>query len=57
MGHVYRKRPSELLAIDDPYTAYCLDEACALIVQHMQNGDEPKFHRECSSFAELYKQY
>ena len=27
----YRQKPSELLALDDPYTAYCLDEACLYI--------------------------
>ena len=27
MSQTYRSRPSELLHIDDPYTAYCIDEA------------------------------
>lgn len=24
----YSERPSVLLCVDDPYTAYCIDEAC-----------------------------
>lgn len=28
MAKEYNKRPSEILFIDDPYTAFCLDEAC-----------------------------
>lgn len=30
MSRHYRKRPSELMAIDDDYAAYCFDEVCYL---------------------------
>ena len=34
-------RPSELLGIDDVYTAFCFDEACAYIISEMKEGKEP----------------
>lgn len=35
-------RPSELLGIDDLYTAFCFDEACAYIIKRIsQDEDEP----------------
>lgn len=39
-------RPSEVMGIDDVYTAFCFDEACALINTKLQNGDEPIFKNE-----------
>ena len=50
-------RPSELLDIEDAYTAYCLDEACAFILYRIKKGESPKFHKEYHSFKDLYKQY
>ena len=32
MSKRYSARPSELLAVDDGYAAYCLDEACMYIL-------------------------
>lgn len=40
-----RERPSSLLGIDDPYTAYCLDETCLYMVQQARDGHEPDFDR------------
>lgn len=40
-----RTRPSDLLDIDDPYTAYCLDEACLFMVHQAREGKEPDFNR------------
>ena len=40
-----RVRPSELLGIDDPYTAYCLDETCLFMVNQARDGKEPDFNR------------
>ena len=51
---MYNCRPSEIMAIDDSYTAYCLDEACALITAKMKSGEEPRFHVEYKSLKELY---
>lgn len=57
MAKMYNKRPSEIAAIDDEYTAYCLDEACALMVKYIEDGQEPQFHQKYTSFSDLYKQY
>ena len=38
-------RPSELLGIDDDYTAYCLDEVCLFMVQQAREKREPDFNR------------
>lgn len=57
VAKVYNCRPSELLDIEDAYTAYCLDEACALIVTKMQQGETPTFKKEYKSFRDIYKQY
>lgn len=40
-----RTRPSELLGIDDPYTAYCLDETCLFMVNQARDGKNPDFDR------------
>ncbi|MBR3795330.1 MAG: hypothetical protein IKK34_04800 [Clostridia bacterium] len=39
-------RPSDLLGIDDPYTAWCLDEACLFIIDKARKDKkEPDFDR------------
>ena len=53
----YGKRPSELLDIEDNYTAYCLDEACAYIMNRIDKGDEMYFEKHYTSFTELYADY
>ena len=52
-----RCRPSTLFDVADPYTAYCFDEACAYIDKQMEEGNEPMFKKQYSSFKELYAQY
>lgn len=39
-------RPSEIMEIDDPYTAFCFDEACAVIKKRVSDGEEPIFKVE-----------
>ena len=53
----YKRRPSEMLGIEDAYTAYCLDEACAFIVQKLKDGEEIIEKTHYSSFSQLYKNY
>lgn len=53
----YSKRPSELLDIGDPYTAYCFDEACAYIMNRIDAGDEVVFEKKYKSFSDLYADY
>lgn len=45
MATLNREKPSSLLALDDPYTAYCLDETCLYMVQQARAGREPDFDR------------
>lgn len=53
----YRKRPSEMLGIEDEYVAYCLDEACAYIMNRLDEKEEMYFEKHYSSFSELYSNY
>ena len=57
LANVYRCRPSFLLDIVDPYTAFCFDEACAYITKKMEDGEEPIFKLKFKSFSDLYKHY
>lgn len=43
--------------IDDPYTAYCLDEACGYIIQKIESGEKPRFSQKYKSFNDIYRQY
>lgn len=36
-------RPSEIMGIEDLYSAFCFDEACAYIVKQIEDGKEPIF--------------
>ena len=49
--------PSELLGIEDCYTAYCFDEACAYILSRLEKGEQPVFTKTYTSFADMYKHY
>lgn len=53
----YRKLPSEMMHISDPYTAYCFDEACAFIMSKLDAGEEMKFKTHYTSFTALYRNY
>ena len=57
LSNVYHCRPSTLLDITDPYTAYCFDEACAFINDKMSQDEQPKFKKQYKSFKELYSQF
>lgn len=57
LSNVYKVRPSTLLDITDPYTAYCFDEACAYMVGEMEQGNEPQFRKSYKSFKDMYAQY
>ena len=57
MSKVYSERPSRLLAIEDEYTSFCLDEACAYIYAEIEQGKKPTFKKEFKTFSDFYKQY
>lgn len=57
-------RPSELIEIDDEYTAFCFDEVCAYIISRMRDGEEPvignKDIKQAQGYtkpSDLYKKY
>lgn len=46
MATLNKVRPSDLLGIDDPYAAWCLDEACLFIIDKARKDKkEPDFDR------------
>jgi hypothetical protein len=53
----YEMRPSELLGIPDAYTAYCFDEACAVIAQKVKDGEEPIEKTHYTSPSQLFRKY
>lgn len=63
VSRYYRERPSRLMAIQDEYTAYCFDEACAVIqykrevdkVEPRFWGDAPAEIKHYSTPSEMYK--
>lgn len=64
MSKIYHCRPSEILKIDDEYTAFCFDEACAVISVRIQEGEKPVYleevseeKREFKNFKDFYKCY
>lgn len=53
---MFNKTPAELLFIDDEYTAFCLNQACAYIrVKIEQDEEMPTFKVSYSSFTALYE--
>lgn len=65
MARLYNRRPSEILGIDNDYTAFCFDEACAYIICQMNNDKTPDYNywkkeekqQNFSSFKDFYKQF
>nr|DAS31108.1 MAG TPA: hypothetical protein [Caudoviricetes sp.] len=53
---MFNKTPAELLFIDDEYTAFCLNQACAYIRAKIEQDEEmPTFKVSYSSFTALYE--
>lgn len=46
MSEMYGQRPSEIMDIGDPYTAYCLDEAAVYISAQLKSRKRPRWKRE-----------
>lgn len=57
MSRMYRTRPSSLLGLEDSYTAFCFDEACAYIMRRVDEGEELYFVKKYKKFSDLYAQY
>ncbi len=43
------------MGIEDSYTAYCFDEACAYIEDALKAGKRPIYRRKVSSMQEFFK--
>lgn len=43
MAKQFHKLPSEILRINDEYTAYCFDEACSNIIARIMEGETPQY--------------
>lgn len=56
LHHANKCRPSEIMDIDDPYTAFCFDEAINYIVMQIKEGNEPCFKKRYSSPSQMYKE-
>ena len=64
---MYQERPSSIIGIDDEYTSFCFDEACAYIMSKIDDGEKPKFdgqqetnqtvNRKARLPSEIYKHY
>lgn len=56
-------RPSEIMDIEDAYTAFCFDEACAFIISQLRDGKKPivkdtsKQKVNYKRPSDLYKRY
>ena len=55
--NAYKCRPTTLFNIQDAYTAFCFDEACAYVIAKIEEGETPTFREKYKSFTDLYKQY
>lgn len=51
LAKVYKKLPSEILGIDDEYTSFCFDEACAYITDRLQDKKRPQWEDEKKASA------
>ena len=54
---IYGRTPAELLFIEDEYTAFCLNQACAYIRCKIEEKEEPIFETKYNSFSQMYAQY
>lgn len=54
MSKRYNLRPSLLLNIEDEYTAFCFDEACAYVMARLDKGDEIIREKHYSTLSEMY---
>ena len=62
ISKLYKARPSQIMGIEDPYTAFCLDEAIVLIMDHLEKEEKPIFRTkpekmEYHSFTDFYSQF
>lgn len=49
-----QKAASDVLMIEDPYTAFCVDEACDYILSRIRGGEQPVYEHRVGSMSEFY---
>lgn len=49
--------PSQVLSIQDEYTAFCFNEACACILMHLMNDEKPHYIETGGGIEEKPKEY
>lgn len=63
MSNKFGKLPSEVLRIEDEYTAFCFDEVCSFILAKLESGEKPDYdfakkekkkNTHYGSFSEMY---
>lgn len=64
MAKQYGCLPSEILGIEDTYTAFCFNEACCQIMLKIENGEKPIYieqrtekPKHYSNFKSFYESY
>lgn len=67
MSKQYSCLPSDILGIEDNYTAFCFNEACCEIIERLKNGEKPNYieyrkeqkaeAKHYNNFGEFYKTY
>jgi hypothetical protein len=55
MAESYKCRPSQIMCMDDPYVAYCFDEACALMINYLKEKKTPHFPGDAKENITLKK--
>ena len=65
MSRLYNCLPSVIMGIKDDYTAFCFNEACAVIRVKMDEGEIPLYQtnkkkvevKKYKNFKDFYKQF
>lgn len=66
MSKQYNCLPSDILGIEDDYTAFCFNEACCAFMMHLQNNEKPSYvehenlaekPKNYSNFSDFYKNF
>lgn len=63
MSKLYNCLPSDIIGVEDNYTAFCFNEACAEIILRLQNEEKPIYREqkeeqeEYSNFTDFYKNF
>lgn len=55
MSKLYGCLPSEILGIEDNYTAFCFNEACAYICSKLLQDEKPMYRTEHNTGGEKKK--